>query len=366
MSIDRRKLMSGCFAGFVVGGAAQAGAMPAFRGLTGVSRPERLAVPANYTAAKRHQIRAHKDLIHRVHLFANGKRAVSFGSDRYVKHWDLETGKELGRFETKGDTSVPIGILEHRDAVIALGPTGKASWSSRFSLWSLSTGEQLLKSIPLIDIQNGKRFEIDTSRRIYVSDDNRHALVTGSPETHLVDLNRFEVIGRKTNAKFLEALFRANTRRKVSGDLSTVLAENDKNELEVWDIKTEKRRHILSGHAGSPNSHSISADGRFATSTSHINYKDEVVVWDLQAGKEVFRTLSLEGVAYAWAGDNGKLGFGADSEGAKLFDLSTGKPVADLTGHTSTAYAVHLREDINMALSAGSDGNMFVWDIKST
>ena len=96
--------------------------------------------------------KGHEMSVNRVCIVPGGKAAVTASSDGTAILWELESGKQILKFEAwrqgQGD-GLPIGIPRQASGVaIAISPDGKllatgTSRNSLVALWDLQTGKQI-------------------------------------------------------------------------------------------------------------------------------------------------------------------------------------------------------------------------------
>jgi WD40 repeat protein len=93
-----------------------------------------------------------------------------------------------------------------------------------------------------------------------------------------------------------------------------------------------------------------------------------VIVYDLDKGKEVRRTLEVHGARPGLAlSRDGKLFLTGhlNDKVVRLGEVESGKEVRTFEGHTAGLHAVALSADGTLAASASADGTLRVWDVKT-
>ncbi|MBA4067278.1 MAG: hypothetical protein C0501_26935 [Isosphaera sp.] len=136
------------------------------------------------------------------------------------------------------------------------------------------------------------------------------------------------------------------------------------DELVTWDLAKKQARMPFLGHKGTVTSVGWSADGKVLVSSGADG---TVRVWNAASGKELRSLLQtdLSGVAVAADGRtaaataSGRREFGM----TKVFDLTTGKELHILRGHSSGVSAAAFTPDGKVLFTAGGDKNIIAWDV---
>ncbi len=146
-----------------------------------------------------------------------------------------------------------------------------------------------------------------------------------------------------------------------SPDGRTFLVGGDGSTLRLYEVKTGKLLHELSGHTHWTQHAVFLPDGKQALSAS---IDGTLRLWCLKAGKEVRKFGSHAGGAYSV--DVSRDGKWAVSGGAdrtlRLWDVARGKEVRKFEGHTDGCMAL-FTPDGKRILSTGYDRTMRLWDV---
>ncbi len=123
-------------------------------------------------------------------------------------------------------------------------------------------------------------------------------------------------------------------------------------DLHLWDLREGKELRKLSGHLGEVFCIAIAADGKQALSGG----KDRVVrLWEIETGREINRlvghTNTVNSVAFTPDGRHALTG-GSDQT-VRYWDLDKGAEVLQLPGHQDIVWSVAIAPDGRHALSAG-------------
>lgn len=135
----------------------------------------------------------------------------------------------------------------------------------------------------------------------------------------------------------------------------------------LWNVQTQTTMNVLSGHGGQINSASFSADGKKIVTVS----EDATLrVWDPKTGAclnvikgHLFHTQPATSVVCHT--DNATcLSAGVDTE-AYLSNISTGKALGELKGHSAAIESTAFASAHPWAITASLDGRIGVFDLNS-
>jgi WD40 repeat protein len=284
----------------------------------------------------------HSDSVLGVAVSADGRIAVSASSDKTLKVWDLETGREMRTLEGHSDRVRGVAVTtDSRRAV-------SASDDKTLKVWDLNAGRELCTLKGHSNSVNG----------VAVSRDGRLAVSASSDKTLKVwDL---ETELELRTLKGHSAPVRAVT---VTTDSRRAVSAADDKTLKVWDLETGRELCTLKGHSNSVNGVAMSRDGRLAVSAS----SDKTLkVWDLETGREL-RTLKGHSApvrAVTVTTDSRRAVSAADEKTLKVWDLETGLELRTLKGHSGRSSAVAVSANARIAVSGSRDKTVKVWDLE--
>ena len=120
----------------------------------------------------------------------------------------------------------------------------------------------------------------------------------------------------------------------------------------------------LVGHGGPVRSVTVSADGRFAATTSFDN---SAGLWEIASARRLGWLEGHEAAvnAAAFTPDGRRLVTAGDDFDLRVFDVATGEPIHRLEGHRGKLLSVAVAPDGATVASAGWDGRIGLWDIAS-
>jgi WD40 repeat protein len=196
-------------------------------------------------------------------------------------------------------------------------------------------------------------------------------------------------------------------------DGRTLAVADSNGQVRVWDVATRRELHRHNDHIGGILNVSLSPDGKQAATvgwdgtvriwdvatgqavrfwnadaTASVNYTPDgrslltagwggtVRLWDAATGKEVRRFRDERGFARAAVSPDGRLvaASGKDLVSITLYETATGRPIRELTGHTSSLSLLTFSPDSRQLISAADmffvpggqlldDRSVRVWDV---
>ncbi len=273
---------------------------------------------------------------------ANGRKALTGGSDGLLRLWDVDREQEIrsfggGWFEKKAPINSVAFCPEGRFALVGGN-------DPNMQMWDVTSGKKVRKfeeGVVNTGLQGfgqpGMDFQMATIlKTVAFSPDGRHAVSAG------------------------DAL------RRAAGPSIAIL----------WDVQTGNRLRLFEGHEGIINTVVFSPDGRYALSGSD----DQTVrLWETASGKEVRRFAGhpapVHAVAFSPDGrlavsGNGLIGGRTTEQPApesvvRIWQVETGEEICRLVGHTGEVRSVSFSPDGQFVLTAGSDQTIRVWAIQS-
>jgi RNA polymerase sigma factor (sigma-70 family) len=323
----------------------------------------------------------HGYLIETVAVAADGKSAVTHGSDNTIRFWDLETGKELRRFRQdrrvwsmalsrNGNTLATAGRLVRlwdvpTGKVVRHLPTGEASvLTQAFSpdgktlatggneqpirLWDVASGKELRQCLASEGTSGSLAFSPDGQKLAASKQDGPAArlweVATGKELTSL---------GGKVETSCKIAF---------SPD-GKVLAAGDKgNTARLWDVATGKEIASFP-HERGVRCVAFSPEGRLLASGS----MDRTIrFWDVKTGREVRRIKDLPWNANSvtFTPDGSTLVSGGVWDSAlHRWDVATGKEIRHDEGHQGPVDALGFLPDGKTLFSASRDRTIRLWDL---
>ena len=106
----------------------------------------------------------------------------------------------------------------------------------------------------------------------------------------------------------------------------------------------------------------MTTDGRYAVAGGGYLYPT-LILWDVSTGREI-RTLEGHS-AVAFSPDGRYALSGSGDKTLKLWDISTGREIRTFKGHSSRVYSVAFSPDGRYALSGSYDNKLKLWDVST-
>ncbi len=265
--------------------------------------------------------------------------------------WDVPTGTEVARFEG------------HSDWVndTAFAPDGQTALSGSddgtLVHWDIATGAPIRQIAA--DPSGVRAVAISSDGTLAISGSNDGALALWDLATGTVDLTAAAHDGPVTRVSFGPAYLAG-----ASG-LTAVSASAD-NTIALWDLTTGERVRTFTGHIGAVTDVATHPDGTLILSTG----EDLTLrMWDVESGKQTGRHefgVDLASVAIA---PDGRTALFSAKTGIFLWDIEEFEEIGQLQGHAvdetqqSNINAIAVDRNGRLALSAGSDGTLRIWNL---
>jgi WD40 repeat protein len=148
----------------------------------------------------------------------------------------------------------------------------------------------------------------------------------------------------------------------LSSDHQTLVAANDDHSFALRNFHTNEDSHTFDGHSTNIYSINCSSDNRFVASSADKTVK----LWDRQTG-ECLRILEHDDQVYyvAFSPDDCILASGCANCRISLWNVTTGKRIKILRGHTSWICPISFSPDGQILASGSADKLIKLWDINT-
>jgi WD40 repeat protein len=277
----------------------------------------------------------------------DGRYVLTGSGDKTARLWDVETGREVRKFEG------------HRETIssVAFSPDGRyvltGSEDSTARLWDLKTGKEVRKF-------KGSEF---MGSSVAFSADGRHVLREGDDHIgHYTALLQDLKTGKEV--KRFEGHAQQISSLASSPNARYVLTGSWDKTARLWNVETGKEVKRFEGHADRISSVAFSPDGRYVLTGSG----DKTArLWDVETGKEVKRFQGhANGISsVAFSPDGRYVLTGSEDKTARLWDIETGKEVRKFKGHADWILCVAFSPDGRYVLTGSGDKTARLWDRKT-
>ncbi len=328
---------------------------------------------------------------------SDGKQLASGYDDKTIGLWDVKTGTQTGTLP--GDT-----VEVHRLAFSADGKTILTSSDDQtLRAWNLygSSNVRILlggrprenddESMDILDFsKDGKRALVSLNDSFAVYDTEK-GLPLVTFDAGYTDLGVFSPDGLYVAATSWDEqagqeiqLWDASSAELIKtfdcqGDSVSKLVfstdgqylcagtQGETNSIHVWNIISGKEMTPLVGHENAVEDLRSSADGKTLISASADG---TIRFWDLYTG-DLLKTLGdtdgsmISSIALSSDGKYLVSGHYYQEFTVKLWNLATGKLIKIYDGHQGGVTAVDFSPNGDYIASAGADGSVKLWDVKS-
>ncbi len=248
---------------------------------------------------ERNQFQGDQDVVSSVAFSPDGKTLASASTDKTIKLWNVNTGKEIST------------LTGHESEVIrvAFSPDGKTlasvSWDKTMKLWNVNTGKEISTLTEHQYVVNSVAFSPDGKTL---------ASVSWNQTIKLWNVNTRKEISTLTGhqCEVISVAF--------SPDGKTLASASTDNTIKLWNVNTGKEISTLTGHQSVVFSVAFSPDGKTLASAS----TDKTI---------------------------------------KLWNVNTGKEISTLTGHQDVVNSVAFSPDGKTLASASTDNTIKLWSL---
>jgi WD40 repeat protein len=274
----------------------------------------------------------HEGGVNDIKLSADGRFALSGGSDSQVKLWNTQTGKCL---RTLNGHSAPVkAVAMSGDATLALS----GGEDQTIILWDMTQGD----SIMTFGSVAGSVESLD------LSPDGR-LLLSGGMDMRLWETAKGRVLQSYEghNADVEVVCWSPDSRYAISG--------SPDHTVKIWNAATAECLETLEGHTGSVRALCISGDGRFLMSASSNMWSKpgRMRLWSMATGEslQVFEGHTAGISSVAMTADSRYAFSGSTDTTVRMWEMATGECVRTFGGHTAPVTAVAVTPDGRRILS---------------
>lgn len=298
------------------------------------------------------QFVGHESDVTSVEFDLQGDRLLSGSMDSTMRLWDVETGEQLGVYDSHFDNVVDVAF-HPLDSNIAVS----MAIDTPPTLWDLETGE--FTRYAAHDVTDEPNLEVGS---VAFSPDGSHVLGSYGIPIRLWDTQTGELI-----REFLGHGSYVNSVAFSSDGTLALSSAWRENSFRVWDISNGVQIRRFEGHGGVVRAVTISSDNRFALSASD---DDTVRVWDLNNGAEV-KTLAghtdnIFASIYSPNIDDGYIVASAGLDNfIRIWNVETQQQIAKLDKHNEDVWTIAFTPDGSKLVSGGEDNKARIWDMET-
>jgi WD40 repeat protein len=280
----------------------------------------------------------HWDHVRCVRFSPDGTILASGSTDRTVKLWDAETGREIQTL--RGHSTVVASLSFSSDGELL----ASGSLDAAVNVWDVGTG-RLLRTL------GGSRLGKSVAAVCFHPGGKQLATARNDDTVNLWDAK---------TGKRLGTLQQADTARTLtfSPDGTLLVFVSDHEPVSVREVATGKVVRQIGTRGERLRSIHISPDGKTLATGG-----DRIGIWDMATGRSL-RTFPDEATAPARFSPDGKTLATAGSDYTiALWDLATGLKQRTLDGHRGPVYSLCFSPDGKKLASGGRDQTIQLWDL---
>jgi WD40 repeat protein len=137
--------------------------------------------------------------------------------------------------------------------------------------------------------------------------------------------------------------------------------------VKLWDVADGRELNRIPGNGRRVYSVAFSPDGRvlaFGLGASVAGDKGQIILWTLDGSRETIRLLGQASFAsVAFSPDGKTLASGGGDRVVKLWDVATGRPLANLPGHEGYIASIAFSPDGKTLVTGGQDALVGLFEI---
>jgi WD40 repeat protein/uncharacterized caspase-like protein len=301
------------------------------------------------------KLTGHKDFITTARFSSDGKKIVTASIDNIAKVWDATTGKFFT--DLTGHTNRIISASFSPDGTTIL----TASDDKTARVWNAENG------IQLFDLK-GHTAEISSAQ---FSPDGKKIVTASSDKTSRIwDAATGKLLSISSGHTELTSSI------QFSPDNKKIITYSDGHPGLIWDANTGKLLPGTNWNNASPSIIQYSPDGKKAavltkkmvslSKTEDVEI-EEIKIWDIATGKPVaeLKGDELIHLMLLFSPDGKKIITVSGDNSPKLWDAGTGRRLAELKGHFMSLSSIQFSPDGKKILTASNDISAKIWDAQT-
>ena len=300
----------------------------------------------------------HRSAVRALVVSPDDRTVFTGGDDGTVRQWNLASGREMGVVATFARTADTLAIAPDGMTLLVGGSQG-----GTFVLWSIAEKCEI-REFPRVTPKNPVRhIAFSPDGKTVASERRIWDVTTGRVMVSFRDRDE----SNDANANFFPVFYSSDGRQVIT-------TENEG--VRVWDIALGKQTRWAVRSRIHHDRTALSPDGRYLATGGVVGHFEggghdpRILIWDLASGREVAELVghaeSTNGLSFSPDGRLLASGGGAwessNDATVRVWDLATSREIGRFTGHRGAVNAVAFTHDARTIVSGGN-ATALVWDV---
>jgi len=300
--------------------------------------------------------------IRSINCSSNGKYIISADNDLNVRVWNANTGNLIENI-TGHDNVVNSVAISSDNETIASG-----SKDETIKLWSINSGK-LIRSINWNSIFE-QFLSYFSSKKYYVQsvefDPDGQKIICSSIHNNTISMcNNIKIWDTNKGKRLIKLNMQNISSTPIFSPDGSLIACASDNVIEIWNANTYKKKDSIDVNI--TNNKSIkrikfSHDGKILACVAD----NLILFFDIKKNKNIGEIHENKGISAICFIHNDKyIIYGSEDYTLKIWEVSSGKHIKTLFGHTDYIASVCISSDGHHLYSGGYDGTIRIWDLFS-
>ena len=327
----------------------------------------------------------HEGAVLSAHSTLNGLHAVTGGSDKTVRIWELNSRRCVRTFQ--GGEGYVRSVYVSRNGKFILSVADQSLlkiWDANLLLnepQRLRTPIMLclVASSEVVSQNQSELAETCRNAKQAASEGNIQQAIENTEKAKRIsgwesikkNINQWDLIGRFSIRDKVEGALCGNTWSDhgdvvssvaMSIDGKTAISSGRDPGILVWDLAQGCCVRELAGHSDWVRSVDLTSDGRFAVSAA---WDQTIRIWNVEKAEKirVFQERLKSVCCAAFSPSARSVAVTTAAGQLYLFDSTSGKVTAFWSAHQGSANTLKFSRDGRHILTGGDDGKVFLWDL---